>query len=275
MQAAAAHGISHASHSTGGGGGSGSQLPEELLRLADAAAPVMLPPPRSVPPGSLDNRELDKLVGTLGRSKATWRRSLVLSQWLQESGHALDDRLCTTVSGPARGSAQCRRVVQGGCAQRRLCPHAAHHAARRMHCYACRAQLIRVCSEHGQAVTALSVYEWMKAPAAVGGAGLQPTVYTYTAAMRAALAAGLLDRALQVWEDAQAACCQLDCRLCITYIEVRVVSPAAADASHVACHVHAQGACGRGRAQRGVLLRQLCLACCAALIAAVWPAPPC
>jgi pentatricopeptide repeat protein len=83
-------------------------------------------------------------------------------------------------------------------------------------------QLIRVCSEHGQAVTALSVYEWMKAPASVGGAGLGPTVYTYTAAMRAALAAGLLDRALQVWEDAQAAKCPLDCRLCITYIEVRL-----------------------------------------------------
>jgi pentatricopeptide repeat protein len=49
---------------------------------------------------------------------------------------------------------------------------------------------------------------------------LGPTVYTYTAAMRAALAAGLFDRALQVWEDAQAAKCSLDCRLCITYIEV-------------------------------------------------------
>ena len=61
----------------------------------------------------------------------------------------------------------------------------------------------------------------MKAPASVGGAGLAPTVYTYTAAMRAALAAGLLDRALRVWEDAQAANCPLDCRLCITYIEVR------------------------------------------------------
>ncbi|WIA14814.1 hypothetical protein OEZ85_003296 [Tetradesmus obliquus] len=151
-------------------------LPEELLRLADAAAPVAFPPPGSVPAGSLDNRELDKLVGTLGRNKATWRRALVLSQWLQDSGHVLDDRLCTT--------------------------------------------LIRVCSEHGQAMTALSVYEWMKAPAAAGGAALSPTVYTYTAAMRAALAAGLLDRALAVWEDAQAAECPLDCRLCITYIEV-------------------------------------------------------
>jgi hypothetical protein len=73
-------------------------LPEELLRLADASAAVALPPPHTVPPGSLDNRELDKLVGALGRNKATWRRALVLSQWLQESGHVLDDRLCTTVS---------------------------------------------------------------------------------------------------------------------------------------------------------------------------------
>jgi pentatricopeptide repeat protein len=88
----------------------------------------------------------------------------------------------------------------------------------------CTPQLIRVCSEHGQSVTALSVYEWMKAPPSVGGAGLCPTVYTYTAAMRAALAAGLLDRALHVWEDAQAAKCPLDCRLCITYIEVRAAT---------------------------------------------------
>eukprot|EP00879_Flechtneria_rotunda_P000900 GHRR01001027.1.p1 GENE.GHRR01001027.1~~GHRR01001027.1.p1 ORF type:complete len:1006 (+),score=494.19 GHRR01001027.1:90-3107(+) len=166
----------HNSSNSRNSSSSSHPLPEELVQLADAAAPVVLPPPGSVPPGSLDNRELDKLVGTLGRNKATWRRALLLSQWLQDSGHILDDRLCTT--------------------------------------------LIRVCSEHGQAMTALSVYEWMKAPVDIGGAGLAPTVYTYTAAMRAALSAGLLDRALAVWEDAQAAKCQLDCRLCITYIEV-------------------------------------------------------
>jgi hypothetical protein len=73
-------------------------LPEALLRLADPSAAVVLPPPHSILRGSLDIRELDKLVSTLGRNKATWRRSLVLSQWLQESGHVLDDRLCTTVS---------------------------------------------------------------------------------------------------------------------------------------------------------------------------------
>lgn len=40
-----------------------------------------LPPCANLPP--LDNRELDKLVAGLGRSKATWRRALMLHQWLQ------------------------------------------------------------------------------------------------------------------------------------------------------------------------------------------------
>jgi hypothetical protein len=78
-----------------------------------------------VPPGTLDNRELDKLVGTLGRNKATWRRALVLSQWLQESGHILDDRLCTTVSSSAdericAGSSSC---ALEGAAQGLCCCH--------------------------------------------------------------------------------------------------------------------------------------------------------
>lgn len=81
---------------------SSQPLPEQLLRLADASAPVALPPPRSMPCGCLDNRELDKLVGALGRNKATWRRALVLLQWLQEARHTLDDRLCTTVREPPR-----------------------------------------------------------------------------------------------------------------------------------------------------------------------------
>lgn len=88
-------------------GAANHNLPEELLRLADASAPVSLPPPHTVPRGSLDNRELDKLVGTLGRNKATWRRALVLSQWLQDSGHMLDDRLCTTVRTECGGRLVC------------------------------------------------------------------------------------------------------------------------------------------------------------------------
>jgi hypothetical protein len=104
--------------------------------------------------GALDNRELDKLVGALGRSKATWRRALLLHEWLLSMGHMPDDRLCTT--------------------------------------------LIRVCSQHGQALHALNIYDWMRARVAEGGAGLRPTVFTYTAAMRAALAGNLIDRAIKV-----------------------------------------------------------------------------
>eukprot|EP00891_Asterochloris_glomerata_P005237 jgi/Astpho2/5237/Aster-04812 len=80
--------------------------------------------------------------------------------------------------------------------------------------------LIRVCSQHSQAQTALELYEWMRAAKARGGAGQTPTVFTYTAAMRAALTGNLVDRALKVWDDAMAANCQTDCRMSTTLIEV-------------------------------------------------------
>ena len=58
--------------------------------------------------------------------------------------------------------------------------------------------LIRVCAQHGQAGSALQLYDWMCAALVDGGAGLVPSVFTYTAAMRAALTGNLMDRALQV-----------------------------------------------------------------------------
>ncbi|GAB4820675.1 hypothetical protein N2152v2_007721 [Parachlorella kessleri] len=152
-------------------------LPEVLYRLLDPAAQVELPPPGAVRLTPSDNRELDKLVAALGRNKATWRRALMLHEWLLKIGHRPDDRLCTT--------------------------------------------LIRVCAQHGQAATALAIYDWMRGKPEEGGAGLTATVYTYTAAMRAALSGNLMDRALQVWDDAVANhSCELDCRLCTTLIEV-------------------------------------------------------
>ena len=87
--------------------------------------------------------------------------------------------------------------------------------------------LIRVCAQHGQASTALSLYDWMRAPRRSGGAGLVPTVYTYTAALRAALSGNMIDRAYQVpplkcfllphmnhWLEM---CCQ-SCMCLVTYI---------------------------------------------------------
>lgn len=75
-----------------------------------------------------------------------------------------------------------------------------------------------------QAVTALNIYDWMRARVAQGGAGLRPTVFTYTAAMRAALAGNLIERALSVWDDAVAAGCEPDCRMCTALVEVRLPS---------------------------------------------------
>ncbi len=67
--------------------GSGS-LPEVLYRLLDPAASVELPAPGAVQLRASDNRELDKLVAALGRNKSTWRRALMLHEWL------LEVRLC-------------------------------------------------------------------------------------------------------------------------------------------------------------------------------------
>ncbi|KAL0044814.1 hypothetical protein WJX82_010409 [Trebouxia sp. C0006] len=153
-----------------------SKLPQALYRLLDPQASVDLPSASLVTSRQLDNRELDKLFAALGRNKATWRRALVLHEWLLSMGHTPDDRLCTT--------------------------------------------LIRVCSQHGQAMTALSLYDWMRSSHREGGAGLVCTVYTYTAAMRAALTGNMIDRAIKVWDDALVDGCQPDCRMATTLIEV-------------------------------------------------------
>ena len=58
--------------------------------------------------------------------------------------------------------------------------------------------LMRVCSQHSHFIEALNLYEWMRTPRHEGGAGLRPSVFTYTGAMRAALIGNLPDRALKV-----------------------------------------------------------------------------
>ncbi|PNH05481.1 hypothetical protein TSOC_008251 [Tetrabaena socialis] len=207
-------------------------LPAQLLALRDPACPVSLPPPDGLPANylPLDNWKLDKLVLSLSANKATWRRSLVLFEWLKAAGHRMDDRLCTT--------------------------------------------LIRVCSDHGDAVSALAVYDWMTGSAAAGGAALEATAYTYTAAMRAALAGGLTDRALSVWNEAwrrhTAGRLQLDCRLCITYLELctrlgltdqalamYAAMRAAPAASRMAPTVHAYTAAMRAATEGGRWYRAL------------------
>eukprot|EP01023_Acetabularia_acetabulum_P022449 TRINITY_DN2208_c0_g1_i2.p1 TRINITY_DN2208_c0_g1~~TRINITY_DN2208_c0_g1_i2.p1 ORF type:complete len:722 (-),score=147.86 TRINITY_DN2208_c0_g1_i2:642-2807(-) len=132
--------------------------------------------PEDVDGGSLDNRELDKLMSNIGKNKSIWKRVLQLHEWLVSINHKPDNRLCTT--------------------------------------------LIRLCSQHGQSLTAMAIYDWMRENQQEGGAGLSCSVYTYTAAMRAALGGCLLDRALSVWDDCVASGCEPDARLCTVYIEV-------------------------------------------------------
>ena len=93
---------------------SNRRLPAEFYQLTDPEAGVQLPPHHRVDLRLLDNRELDKLVSQLGRNKATWRRALLLHEWLVDAGHIPDDRLCTTVSASVRqacGDAFCRTAT--------------------------------------------------------------------------------------------------------------------------------------------------------------------
>jgi len=67
---------------------------------------------------------------------------------------------------------------------------------------------------------ALRIYDKMKTSRIEGGLGLTPTVYTYTAAMRAALNSHMFEKAALIWEDALRSECMPDCRLATTYMEV-------------------------------------------------------
>ena len=56
-----------------------SRLPAYLQRLTDPEASADFPPAKQVSVRNLDNRELDKLMATLGKSNATWRRCNMVS----------------------------------------------------------------------------------------------------------------------------------------------------------------------------------------------------
>eukprot|EP00884_Botryococcus_braunii_P018227 jgi/Botrbrau1/5088/Bobra.37_1s0050.1 len=78
---------------------------------------------------------------------------------------------------------------------------------------------IRHCSQHGDPLRALEIYDWMKARLEQGD-GLVPSVFTYTAVIRACHAGNMVDKAFKVWDDAAKAGCQPDCRMCTAMIEV-------------------------------------------------------
>lgn len=61
--------------------------------------------------------------------------------------------------------------------------------------------IIRLSADNGDAVGALAVYEWLRAPCSLGGAGLKPSSFTYTTVMRAATGSKIPEKALQVLNE--------------------------------------------------------------------------
>jgi hypothetical protein len=128
----------------------------------------------------LANKQLDRLVRGIAAQPAIWKRCLDLSQWLQGSGHTVDARLVTT--------------------------------------------LMSACTDNGQPLQAVQLYQSLlrrlRQQQKQSGARSAPSAHVYTEAMRAALEAGAISAALDVWKDAQRAGAQRDSYLTCTYMRV-------------------------------------------------------
>ena len=71
-------------------------------QMQDGTQVINLPAAEAVQLMNFTNKNVDELVAKIGKSKALWRRVLVLHEWLLLVGHSPDTRLCTTVISPAR-----------------------------------------------------------------------------------------------------------------------------------------------------------------------------
>ena len=95
-------------------------LAEQML---DGSQVINLPAAEAVQLVNFTNKGLDRLVAKLGKSKALWRRVLVLHEWLLLVGHTPDTRLCTTVREiPSSSTPAGWRPVQTGAHQTLLYP---------------------------------------------------------------------------------------------------------------------------------------------------------
>lgn len=128
-----------------------NQLPKFVSGLMDPAKTPDLPVNCDL--GPEHNAALDRISMALAKHKATWRRSLLLFDWLLENGHEVDERLCAT--------------------------------------------MIRICTNRGEPRRALDIYRWMRRTSVP-----VCSVFTYTYVMKAAIALGELDYALDVWSQA-------------------------------------------------------------------------
>lgn len=72
-------------------------LPQYIQTLMNPNVEESLPDQGKVRLGPEHNLSLDKVILTLGRHQATWKRAILLFDWLVEHGHDFDERLCASV----------------------------------------------------------------------------------------------------------------------------------------------------------------------------------
>ena len=201
-------------------------LPNGVVKLTDANAKVNLP--ASVPPGSFCNKQLDVLVNEIGRNKKTWRRSLVLLDWLLQMNHKPDSRFCTTIIRICAQNGQHRQALDvydwmvrssadGGAGitatqytytvamRAALDGNLARTAVVIWKCvhqqglvpdsYLCCAYM-ETCMKLGRMEDVLNVFNDMKTMSKA-----PPPVHAYTIAMRASTASGNCRGALELWDE--------------------------------------------------------------------------
>jgi pentatricopeptide repeat protein len=72
-------------------------MPIFILNLMDPDIVPEFPAKGAMMIGPSQNMSLDKVILTLGRHHATWKRALLLFDWLVENNHKIDERLCASV----------------------------------------------------------------------------------------------------------------------------------------------------------------------------------
>ncbi len=198
-------------------------LPAYVSRLMDPSVTPDLPV-SATGLSRENNAALDRIIGTMAKHRATWRRSVLLFDWLVEHGHDVDERLCATVIRlcTSRGDpAKALAVYKWMRSNRIPCSLFTYTSVMKAALvggdfdYALdvfkqasdaipnekldshiRTLLIEALDRKGDIEHALQVFSDFQD----GGAGV-PSVHICTATMKAAANAGKVDEAVEIWND--------------------------------------------------------------------------
>ena len=209
-------------------------LPDCIISLMDVCSSPSLPPGGSLELGTQDNAALDRLVLALGRHKATWKRSLILYEWLRENNHEFDERLCASLiricsrygmqekalsiyswmrQGKSAGGAGLRcsvftytsamkaALISNDFDRAMVIWHDAFSAIPQELDAQIKTVLIEVLGKRGDIQRALDAYNEVKQYNEQQGD--QTSVQTYTVAMKAAADGGRFEEAFSIWKDMQ------------------------------------------------------------------------